>query len=343
MIALFVGIVIVLFFVSLLFFLRGRKRYSWLEYYLKGRDAGFSMVETRALSDAATRAGLEDPTNIFWSPRDLDRTISSLVVPGSPIRGLGAPGSRESSAFVEKVYDLRKRLEFDQPRYKAGIRSSRQIAQGQRIRLLVQGVGVFGCTVMDNNSQFIVVTYPSGARLPPDFVWKGKKVSVYFWRREDAGYVFDSYIHDDMCIRNIPVIHLAHSESLLRTQKRKSVRSRAKSPAYLYILKRIEGAFEKPERDMGLRCVVQDLSEDGFSVLIGGKGRLGMTVKVQFFLGERQIVMSGTVRSLDYDQEANRTVLHVEAVTPSQRTRNAIRSYVYNIGEAEAGELEPQA
>ena len=343
MIALFVGIVIVLSFVSLLFFLRGRKRYSWLEYYLKGRDSGFTIAETRVLSDAATRAGLEDPTNIFWSPRDLDRTIGSLVSPGTPVRSLGAPGSRESTAFIEKVYDLRKRLEFDQPRYKAGIRSSRQIAQGQRIRLLVQGVGVFGCTVMDNNSQFIVVTYPSGARLPADFVWKGKKVSVYFWRREDAGYVFDSYIHDDMRIRNIPVLHLAHSESLLRTQKRKSVRSRAKSPAYLYILKRIEGAFEKPERDTGLRCVMQDLSEDGFSVLIGGKGRLGMTVKVQFFLGERQIVMSGTVKSLDYDQEANRTVLHVEAVTPSQRTRNAIRSYVYNISEAEAGAFEPQA
>jgi c-di-GMP-binding flagellar brake protein YcgR len=333
MIALFVGIVIVLFFVSLLFFLRGRKRYSWLEYYLKGRDSGFSVAETRVLSDAATRAGLEDPTNIFWSPRDLDRTIGCLVAPGMPIRGLGAPGSRETTSFIETVYDLRK----------AGIRSSRQIAQGQRIRLLVQGVGVFGCTVMDNNSQFIVVTYPSGARLPPDFVWKGKKVSVYFWRREDAGYVFDSYIHDDMRIRNIPVLHLAHSESLLRTQKRKSVRSRAKSPAYLYILKRIEGAFEKPERDTGLRCVMQDLSEDGFSVLIGGKGRLGMTVKVQFFLGERQIVMSGTVKSLDYDQDTNRTVLHVEAVTPSQRTRNAIRSYVYNISEAEAGALEPQA
>jgi c-di-GMP-binding flagellar brake protein YcgR len=329
MLVVLAGLVTVLFFISLLFFMRGRKRYSWLEYYLKGKDSGFSFAEAKAMSAAATRAGVADPTNIFWSPRDLDRTISALVGQGTA-PGAAAAG-RENTVFIEKVYELRKKLEFDQPRYKAGIRASRQIAQGQRIRLLVQGVGVFGCTVMDNNSQFLVVTYPSGARLPPGFVWKGKKVSVYFWRRDDAGYVFDSYVLDDMRIRSVPVVHLGHSESLLRTQKRRSVRSRAKTSAYLYILKRIEGAFEKPERDLGLRCIIQDLSEDGFSVLIGGKARIGLTVKVQFFLGERQIVMSGTVRSIDYDSDNNRSVLHVEAVMPSPRTRNAIRSYVYNI------------
>jgi hypothetical protein len=41
--------------------------------------------------------------------------------------------------------------------------------------------------------------------------------------------------------------------------------------------------------------------------------------------------MSGTVRSVDFDAETNRSVLHVEAVTPSPRMRNAIRSFVYNI------------
>lgn len=326
MIPLLLGFVVVLSIVSLVFFLRGRKRFSWLEFYFKGKDAGLSFSQTRALSQAATRAGVQDPTNVFWSPRDLDRTISSLLGSQNPlVRG------REGNLFVEKVYEVRKRLEFEQPRYKAGIRSSRQIAQSQRVRLLVHGYGVFGATVLDNNSQFIVVTYPSGGRLPPGFVWKGQKVSVYFWRRDDACYVFDSYILDDMRIRSIPVVHLAHSEALLRTQKRRSVRSRSKTPAYLYVLKRIEGAFEKVERDPGLRCVIQDLSEDGFSALIGGKAKVGLVVKAQFYIGERQIVMSGTVRSVDFDREANRSVLHVEAVVPSPRTRNAIRSYVYNI------------
>jgi hypothetical protein len=109
------------------------------------------------------------------------------------------------------------------------------------------------------------------------------------------------------------------------------VRVRSKIPAYLYILKRIEGAYEKPERVPGLRAVVQDLSEDGAAVAIGGKGKPGLQVKLQFGLEERSVVMSGTVRSVDFDAEANRSVLHVQAITPSPRMRNAIRSFVYNI------------
>lgn len=340
MIPVLVGIVLALFLVSLSFSIRGGKRYSWFEFYLKGRDSGFSASEIRILSRAAGQAGVKDPTNILWSPRDLDRTISTLAQG----QAAGLKG-REGAHFLERVYELRKRLEFDQPRYKAGIKSSRQVAQGQRVRLLVQGAGVYSCTVIDNNSQFLVISYPSGNRLPQGFVWTGKKCSAYFWRKDDAGYVFDTYILDDMRIRNIPVLHLAHSESLLRTQKRKSVRTRAKTPAQLYILKRVEGAFEKVERDPGLRSIVQDLSEDGFSILIGGKAKVGMVVKVQFFLAEHQIVMSGLVRSVDYDVEANRSVLHVEAVAPSARTKNALRAFVYNIQAREAARLEhePQA
>jgi c-di-GMP-binding flagellar brake protein YcgR len=141
---------------------------------------------------------------------------------------------------------------------------------------------------------------------------------MYFWRREDAGYVFDSYVIDDLRIRNVPVLQVSHSEALLRTQKRKSVRARSKIPAYLYLLKRIEGAYEKPERAPGLRAMVQDLSEDGAAVAIGGKAKPGLQVKLQFGLEERSVVMSGTVRSVDFDAEANRSVLHVRRLSPAR-------------------------
>ena len=308
--------------------MRGAKRYSWAEFYLKAKEAGMSLNEARQLRDAAVLAGLSDPTNVLWSPRDMDKAIAVLA---AALRREGRDRGREGILLMDRAYALRKGLEFEQPRYKYGLRSSRQIGAGQRLRVLVHGVGVLGATVIDNHARFIVISYPIGGRLPKDWVWKGKKVSIYFWRREDAGYVFDSYVIDDLRIRSVPVLQVSHSEALLRTQKRKSVRARSKIPAYLYLLKRIEGAYEKPERVPGLRALVQDLSEDGAAVAIGGKAVLGLQVKLQFGLGERSVVMSGTVRSVDYDAEANRSVLHVEAVTPSPRMRNAIRSFVYNI------------
>jgi c-di-GMP-binding flagellar brake protein YcgR len=259
----------------------------------------------------------------------MDKTIAVLSF---SLKRDGRDHGREGVLLMDKVYALRKGIEFEQPRFKYGIRSSRQIGEGQRLRVLVHGVGVFGATVIDNHARYLVVSYPIGGRLPKDWVWKGKKVSVYFWRREDAGYVFDSYVIDDLRIRSVPVLQVSHSEALLRTQKRKSVRARSRISAYLYLLKRIEGAYEKPERVPGLRALVQDLSEDGAAVAIGGRAMPGLQVKLQFGLDERSVVMSGTVRSVDFDADANRSILHVEAVTPSPRMRNAIRSFVYNIG-----------
>jgi c-di-GMP-binding flagellar brake protein YcgR len=337
-------LVLVLLAAVLVMAMRGSKRFSWIEFYLKTREAGLNLTEAGALRDAAVLAGLADPTNILWSPRDLDKAIALLL---AKLKDEGRDRSKEGVALMDKSYGLRKQLEFVLPRYKVGIRSSGQISQGQRVRMLVHGIGVFNSTVIDNHQRYIVISYPAGTRLPKDWVWKGKKVSVYFWRREDAGYVFDSYVIDDLRIRSVPVLHVSHSESLLRTQKRKSIRARARIPAYLYLLKQIEGAYEKAERDPGLRSLIQDLSEDGAAIAIGGRAPIGLHVKLQFALGERNIVMSGTVRSVDYDSEKKRSIIHVEAVTPSPRTRNAIRSYVYNIraegGEARAAGLEPGA
>ncbi|HOX92133.1 MAG TPA: flagellar brake domain-containing protein, partial [Spirochaetales bacterium] len=260
--------VIVLLVLALSLLLQGDKRFSVFEFYSRGKELGFSLGECRLIRETLTLAGIKDPVAVFWSIRDLDQCIRAFT---KRFKAEGKDKDRVTIAFMEKLYDYRKKLEFDLPRHKTGIMSSRSIRPNQRVKVLVQGVGVFGSTVVDSNDRYLVVSMPVGARLPPGFQWKGARVSIYFWRQEDAGYVFDAYVLEDLRIRNIPVLQIGHSESLLRTQKRKSLRMRSRVPSYLYLLKRLEGAYEKPERVPGMKCVVQDLSEDGAAVLIGGK------------------------------------------------------------------------
>ncbi|HUW71129.1 MAG TPA: flagellar brake protein [bacterium] len=322
-------VVVILLFVTGTLLLRGERRFSPLEYYARGKEVGFTMAETKAIMNMSRLAGVRDPTSALWSIRELDVCIRAF---GKKNRAEGKDRDRATLQFMEKLYDFRKRLEFEQPKYKAGITNSRLIRTNQRIRILIEGIGVYSSTVIDSNDRYLVVSYPVGARVPPGFQWKGSRVSVYFWRQEDAGYVFDTYVLEDLRIRDIPVLQLGHSESLLRTQKRKSLRVRSRMPAYLYLLRRLEGAYEKPERVPGLKCVIQDLSEDGVSVLIGGRAKVGLLVKAQFYVGDDQIVMSGTVRAAEYDVSKNQSLMHVEAVQPSPRMRNLIRSHVYNVG-----------
>jgi len=329
MVNLLLIVVVILLFVTLTLLLRGDKRFSPLEYYARGKEVGFTFSEARAVLDMSRIAGVTDPTASLWSIRELDACIKAF---DKKFRAEGKERDRSTLHFMEKLYEFRKRLEFELPKYKSGITSSRFIRPNQRVRVLVEGVGVYSSTVIDSNERYLVVSYPVGGRIPSGFQWKGSRVSVYFWRQEDAGYIFDTYVLEDLRIRDIPVLQLGHSESLLRTQKRKSLRVRSRMPAYLYLLKRLEGAYEKPERVPGLKCVVQDLSEDGVSVLIGGRGKVGLLVKAQFYIGDDQIVMSGTVKGAEYDVEKKQSLLHIEAMLPSPRMRNMIRSHVYNVG-----------
>lgn len=339
MLTILLVVVIILLLVSLTMLMRGDRRFSPLEYYARGRELGFSLGEAKLIKDTAILAKLGDPTAVFWSIRELDACIRAFT---RRFKAEGKERERGTIKFMEKLYEFRKKLEFDQPKYHLGIRSSRAVRSNQRIRILVQGLGVYNSTVIDSNDRYLVVSYPVGGKVPPGFQWKGIRVSVYFWRQEDAGYVFDSYVLEDLRIRNIPVLQIGHSESLLRTQKRKSLRLRSRVPAFLYLLKRLEGAYEKPERVPGMKCVLQDLSEDGVAVLIGGKARIGLLVKTQFFFGDDQVVMSGTVRSLEYNVEKNQSVLHVEAVPPSPRMRNLIRAQVYNVHPGPVDDVLPE-
>ncbi len=335
-------IVIILLFITLTMLLRGNRRFSLLEFYARGKELGFNLKESRAIMDMSKITGIQDPTAPFWSIRELDMLIKAF---DKRFRQEGKDRDRESIQFMEKIYEFRKKLEFSQNKYKAGIASSRFIRSNQRLRILVQGVGVYSSTVIDSNERYLVVSYPVGARVPVGFQWKGSRISVYFWRQEDAAYVFDTYVLEDLRIRDIPVLQLGHSEALLRTQKRKSLRIRSRMPAYMYLLNRLEGAYEKPERVPGLKCIIQDLSEDGVSVLIGGKSKPGLMVKVQFYLDDDQLVMSGTVKGNEYDVEKNQSLLHIEAVKPSPRMRNLIRSHVYNTSSSakKTAELDGKA
>jgi hypothetical protein len=85
------------------------------------------------------------------------------------------------------------------------------------------------------------------------------------------------------------------------------------------------------ETEPGLKCLIEDISENGAMVRIGGLGRKNTTLKLQFPLGDRVIIMFGIVRAVEYNSAMKQSRLHVEGIDISEETKNAILSYVYNV------------
>ena len=86
---------------------------------------------------------------------------------------------------------------------------------------------------------------------------------------------------------------MTQSDVVLRSQKRRSVRTACEIPAQLYPVRSVHTATIIPETKPGLRCLLQDLSEDGASLLIGGKGEKSMSLKLQFELYGKMVIMRG--------------------------------------------------
>ena len=311
----------------------GGGKFPWLQFYLKGRESGFDFREINLLRRVAVESRLENPTSLFWSMKQLDRSIKGIIV---QYRARSQEQDPEYNRLLQKLFELRKRVEFELPKYKVGIKSTRKLNPKQSLRIMLPGLGPFTSVVVENLNRYMAVSYPQGPKLPESFSWKNQKVGVYFWRAEDAGYYFQTKVLEDFLDRKYPILHILHSDNLARTQKRNSVRVEADLQAELFPMKSIDLANETPEEAHGLRCRIVDISEGGCAVLIGGKAKVGLPLKLQFAIGENTLTMNGVVKGVNFDEKKVRSTLHVQAVPPSPSMRNRLLMYVYNLfGERE--------
>ena len=321
---LLVGIVIFIIFVQR----SGGFNFPWVQFYVKGKESGFKFKELNLLRRVAVDNKLKNPTSLFWSEKTLDRCIRGTVL---KFRSEDREDSAESQDFLSKLYDFRKTVEFNLPKYRIGIKSSRAITAGQILKLTFQSSSVYVSKVVENMRRYMAISYPKGKSLPPGFSWEGQRINVYFWRAEDAGYYFETKVIGDYLDRQFPILHVAHSDGLTRTQKRNSVRADISDSANLFPLRSIKDANEGIERSGGFRAKMVDISEDGAAVKVGGKVKPGVPVKLQLHLNHEPVVICGTVKGVSYKKKSNISVLHLQAVPPSKAMRNRILSFVYGI------------
>lgn len=306
----------------------GGGRFPWLQFYTKGKESGFTFHEINLLRKVAVENKLQNPTALFWSIKMLDRSIKEIIL---KMRAENKEHDDEANRLLAKLFELRKRVEFDLPRYKVGLKSSRKIVVRQRVKITLPGMGPFLAMVVDNRPRYFALSYPQGSKLPDGFSWKGQEVGIYFWRSNDAGYFFKAKVVNDFSEKEYPIIHVNHSDSLIRTQQRKSVRVLMEHAALVYPIKSIGLANEIVEETKGLRCRLKDLSEGGAALLIGGRTKVGLPLKIQFTLSDATIVMNGVVKGITYNGKRNTSILHMQAVPPSMLMKNNILTYVYNL------------
>ncbi|MCL2139706.1 MAG: PilZ domain-containing protein [Treponema sp.] len=303
------------------------KKMNWVQFFAKGREAGFSFKETDVLRNIASQCAIEDINLIFSNQNQLDICIRAIV------RSLKTSTASEDIThdFLSKLYDFRKKIEMNRPEIKNGLSNSRQIVEGQILKILVPQGGVYRSQIIKNTYQYITIARPvNDKKKYSSFSWNNSKISVYFWREDDAGYVFDSLVLDEVFSLGFSSLKIAHSESLLRTQKRSSIRMKLHKAAFLYLAHESEPPHEI-ESDPGLRCYVEDISDTGCAVMVAGRAEGGLRVKIQFALDNGIVCMTGMVRSTSFNEETGQSIMRIEAENLPLETRNIILGEIFGM------------
>ena len=319
----------IIFLVLVYFLTRAKKETSgnWIQFFAKGKEAGFTIKDMEQIRRLVSGCNIKDPVSIFKSKKQFEIVVRSMV---NTARLSGDINEPLTQIFLSKPFDYFKKIEMEATDTKVKITNSRQISEGQTLRILVAGTGVFKSEVIKNTANSLTISRPVNSKVSASMRWNDLKISVYFWREDDAGYVFDTQVVDEVFSKGISSLKVDHNDSLFRTQRRKSLRIKFQKAAFLYLVNDADNPH-RLETSAGLRCMLDDISDTGCAFRINGQAEVGMRLKVQFSIDRAPICIPATVRSVDYFHETNVSLVHMEADPLPVVTRNHILCEVFKM------------
>ena len=296
-----------------------------INFFITGLDSGFSISEISLLWSAAELCNLELPTALFYSLPALTKCMTQIS------NQTNSDGSPKNQLLLTKLFNYRTKIQ-NEADDKKGMATTHSLEKGQTLRIILPGKGVFSSEIVGNGN-FLVINVPKQKNLIPysGNEWVGKVVSIYLWRKGDARYVFDTTVTQSGLYLGKSSLFLKHSANLVRTQKRKAVRVKCEIHGMLYIVQKDTKDINAIETQNGFRCRIEDISESGALIRIGGKGAQNVKIKLQFNLQNRLILMVGVIRTVEFNESINQSLLHFECTHIDTSMRNEILKFVYNL------------
>lgn len=322
-----VGLIIVLVILILLFFFYTKIR-TKLNFFILGLDSSFTFGDLNLLWKISQICGLEEPTSLFFSMPALTKCMNQIT---SQAAKDGTEKDPKMQLLITKLFNYRTKIQ-NKSDEKKGLESTKFLDVGQKLRIIFPGRGVFVSEVMNNGKDLIIsvpkqkemITFSTGE-------WVGQVINVYLWRKGDARYVFDSVVLDQAVYIGKPVLKLKHSANLIRTQKRKSTRAKCQLDGELFIIREKIKDYNAVETKNGYKCRIEDISESGALIRIGGQGVPNIQIKLQFTINNMLIIMFGEVRTVEYNDQLKQSLLHFECTHIEQTMKNEVLKFVFNV------------
>jgi c-di-GMP-binding flagellar brake protein YcgR len=300
---------------------------GWHSFNQMAKLRNLNKDEAALLRKLVVAYKLSKPALVFTSMNILDSCIQRQVRKLSlqEIKG----ESKED--LINRYYRLRNKIARN--RDVRGISTTRAIPIGGRMRVEVQNYGQYSVQVNQNEEDFLGINIPI---LPPGKIvpWNKKRVKCFYWKEEDASYVFETKVIDVIVTDEIQSICLKHVDSIVRSQKRLYPRKSVRLPVYFSRVRVVsEGGKKKAivdRRDTHWGTII-DISVGGLSIETAIPVNRNNFIRVEFELREDyKMVAFGKVKRIEKNTARNTWVMHIQFTKIEKKDRNEIFAVLYN-------------
>jgi len=182
---------------------------------------------------------------------------------------------------------------------------------------------------ISTKGDFISVEAPKNVLGSIVKIQKGTRLTVFFFSKNNKGFSFETRVVGYVSKDGHPVMQLAHSNHVRFLSQRRYRRRQAAINCILCLVI-IEGTGKK-QRLIADRKRFQgsitDISVGGCSIRVMNPIKAGAMFKVEFQLVDMNLTALGQI--LRTNRTGVNTIVHMRFLKVSQRSMNAINSFVY--------------
>jgi len=294
------------------------------EFTQTALSVGLSKNEVKELKSVLVKAGITKPFLIFTDPALLEKAVTEGV---KNLEDFNLPPKEKEKAILN-LFEIKRKVHLHFHDMGDGIENTRQIEANQLLSLKIQGIGTFYSIVIINEGKNLVCSIPE-VKDPSSIPWKDKIVEVYFWRFNDAGYIFRTRIENVVYNKRMEVLLLSHSSKLKRIQRREYPRRKCRFNARFFKFSLSTNELGKPVILLGRTQygIVIDLSPGGLSIASDEVLAKNTSVKIEVDIDEEKLTAYGTV--IKAVKKKNMFLMHVSFQRITDRNKNLIYRFVY--------------
>jgi c-di-GMP-binding flagellar brake protein YcgR len=308
-------------------------QYSRFVFGRTAKAMGLPGVHADTLQTLVNACKVKQPFLVFSNTGLLDDVLRKGIY---SIDNTRAYNEEEKERRKAILYEIKQILESNS--HKAtSLKSTQYLRPGQALTITPETGGHFASKIVSNMRDFLTVSAPSNAAEGGTRWMRGTKLSVYFWRENDAGYSFPSKVLGYDTVKGVPCVLIQHGKALRREQRRRARRKPIMRACFYYPIRITESGFgrkteKKATVELQLRGLgtVVDLSAGGCAIQAMSPFEPGELIMIEFDIDKKAPIRAfGKVKRVRR-LKGRGGIMHVMFTRVTRQYLNRIRSFVYD-------------